>query len=67
MPLTSRSKFQWRGKDDEEMEDLEVHTVWVITEGSEHPAEPDRPFTWLRKKSTISISGMPKEDPNQVI
>ena len=49
------------------MEDLEVHTVRVITEGSEHPAEPDRPFMRLRKKTTSSTSGMLEEDPNQVI
>ena len=67
MPSASRSKFQWRRKEDEEMEDLDVHTVWVITEGSKHPAGPERPFTRLRKKMTISTSGMPEEDPNQVI
>ena len=39
----------------------------VIIEGSEHPTEPDCPFTRLRKKTTISISGMPEEYPNQVI
>ena len=49
------------------MEDLEVHTVRVITEGSKDPAEPERPFTRLRKKMTISTSGISEEDPNQVI
>ena len=67
MSSTSRSKFQWRSKNDEAMEDLEVHTVRVITEGSEHPAEPHRPFMRLRKKTTSSTSGMLEEDPNQVI
>ena len=67
MSSTSCSKFQWRRKDDEEMEDLEVHTVRVITEGSEHPVEPERPFTRLRKKTTIGTSSMPEEDPIQAI
>ena len=67
MPSTARSKFQWRRKEDEELEDLEVHTVQVITEGSEHPAEPEHPFTRFRKKTTISTNGMLEEDPNQAI
>ena len=44
------------------MEDLEVHTVQVTTEGSEYPAEPERPFTRLRKKTTIGTSGMLEGD-----
>ena len=49
------------------MEELEVHTVRVITEGSEYPAEGERPFNRLRKKMIISRRRMPKEDPNQAI
>ena len=66
MPSTSHSKYQWRRKDDEEMEDLEVHIVWVITERSEHLVEPECPFTRLRKKSTIGPSGIPEEDSIQL-
>ncbi|XP_039130899.1 uncharacterized protein LOC120267304 [Dioscorea cayenensis subsp. rotundata] len=49
------------------MEDLEVHTVRVIIEGSEHPPEPERPFTRLRKKITVGTSSMQEEDLNQVL
>ena len=67
MPLASRSKFQWRRKEDDEMEDVEVHNVWVITKGSEHPAEPKRPFARLGKKMTIGTSSMLRKDPTQTI
>ena len=63
MSSTSHSKFQWRRKDDEEMEDFEVHTVRVVTKGSKHPAELECPFTRLRKKMTISTNSIPEEGP----
>ncbi|KAH7657797.1 hypothetical protein IHE45_17G045100 [Dioscorea alata] len=66
-PFIPRSRFQWIRKQDEEMEDLEVHTVRVITEGSEHPPEPERPFTRLRKKITVGTSSMQEEDINQAL
>ena len=46
------------------MEGLEVHTMWVITEGSKHPSELERPFTSLRKKMMVRMSGMPDENLN---
>ena len=49
------------------MEMLEIHTIRVITEGSEHEAEPKHPFNRLGKKTTIGISGMPEENPDQAI
>ena len=67
MPSSSHSKFQWTKKEDEEIDDLKIHTVRVITKGSEHPAEPECPLIRLRKKMTIDTSGMPEEDSNQAI
>lgn len=63
-PLTFCSKFQLSRKEDEEMEDLKVHIVWVITDGSKHLAKPECTFTWMRKKTTIDTSGVSKEAPN---
>ena len=47
---TSHSKFQWKRQKDEDMEDLKVHTTWVITEGSEHPLEQNIPLLGSGKR-----------------
>lgn len=42
IPSTSHSRFQWIRKQDEELEDLEVYTLRVITEWFENPVEPEQ-------------------------
>ncbi|XP_039144879.1 uncharacterized protein LOC120282187 [Dioscorea cayenensis subsp. rotundata] len=49
------------------MKDLEVHTLRVITEGSKHPPELERPFTRLRKKTKVGTSGIQQEDFDQIL
>lgn len=48
------------------MEDLKLHTAMVITEGS-NPAELERPYTRLRKKTLISTSGILEDEFNLVV
>lgn len=49
------------------MEDLEVHTVWLITEGSKHLLQPECPFTRQRKKRHVGTSGILEEDFNHTV
>ena len=44
-----------------------MHTVWVITERSEHHPKPGLLSTRLRKKKMVGTSGVLEEDFNQVI
>ena len=60
-------KFQWRRDEDKEIEDLKVYTVWVITEGLEHPLEAEPSLTKPRKKTMVCTSDMSEENFNKVI
>lgn len=50
-----------------QLEDLEVHTMRVITKGLKHPLEAKYPFTKLQEKTIFGTSGILEEDFNHEI